>query len=414
MSDIKIEAKEIKMVDVEMLIPNPKNNNMHPPEQYERLKKIITRQGFRVPIEVSNQSGFIVCGHLRYEVACQLGMKQVPVVYQDFETPALEYAHLTAENEIARWAELDKHSVYTELKNLELDDIELLGLEDFEIPDIEELDPQTDEDEVPEVEHPITRRGDIWLLGKHRLMCGDSTMIDDVEKLMNGEKADLLHTDPPYNVDYSNANRPKASKTDLGYIKNDKMDDNSFYQFLYDSFVCGYEACKQDSMAYIWHASSEHINFTQALIDSGWGYNQQIIWKKPMLLGRGKYQWAHEPCLTGVKGKPWFTDDRTKTTVWDFGGYDKSKNIHPTQKPVFIPEEAINNSSKEGSMVLDLFGGSGSTLIAAEKLNRKCFTMELDEKFMDKIINRWQNYTGKKATLESTGQTYEELQQERL
>lgn len=149
MSDIKIEAKEIKMVDVEMLIPNPKNNNMHPPEQYERLKKIITRQGFRVPIEVSNQSGFIVCGHLRYEVACQLGMKQVPVVYQDFETPALEYAHLTAENEIARWAELDKHSVLSELENIDLD-IEMLGIEDNL--EIKHLEPEDLSDKNKEID----------------------------------------------------------------------------------------------------------------------------------------------------------------------------------------------------------------------------------------------------------------------
>jgi site-specific DNA-methyltransferase (adenine-specific) len=259
----------------------------------------------------------------------------------------------------------------------------------------------------------VTRRGDVWLLGNHRLLCGDSTMVDDVEKLMNGDKADLLHTDPPYNVAYSNADRPKASKKDLGIIKNDQMSDENFYEFLLASLSCGYMALKDDSSAYIWYASKESINFLTATSDSGFEVNQQVIWKKPMLLGRGRYQWAHEPCIFAVKGKPYFTDDRKKTTVWDFGGYDKSKNIHPTQKPVFLSEEAINNSSKQGSIVLDLFNGSGSTLIGCEKTSRQYRGMELDEKFVDATVKRWEHYTGKKAILESTGQTYEELKLER-
>jgi site-specific DNA-methyltransferase (adenine-specific) len=239
-------------------------------------------------------------------------------------------------------------------------------------------------------------------------MCGDSTSIDAVERLMDGEGADLLHTDPPYNVDYSNADRPKASKTDLGRIKNDTMGDSEFYQFLYSALSCAYSVCKDGSTAYVWHASSEQVNFTNALVNAGFNYTQQIIWKKPMLLGRGRYQWAHEPCLMGVKGSPFFTDDRTKTTVWDFGGYDKSKNVHPTQKPFFIPEEAVSNSTKQGSNVLDLFGGSGSTLLACEKLNRKSYVMELDPKYCDVIIKRWQDFTGQDATNETTGKTFAE------
>lgn len=407
---MKIRANEIKLVDISTIIGNPKNPNTHSKEQITRLSKLIKNTGFRNPLVVSNQTGFLVVGHGRLEAAKKLKMESVPVIFQDFESEADEYAYMTADNAIGAWSELDLKSIAEAVKEFDNFDIELLGLEDFSLVEVESLEPKCDEDEAPELkDDPVTKRGDIWLLGNHRLMCGDSTMIDDVERLMNGEKADLLHTYPPYNVDYSNADRPKAGKVDLGHIKNDKMDGDSFYQFLYDAFICAYNYCKQDSMAYVWHASSEHINFTQALIDSGWGYNQQIIWKKPMLLGRGRYQWAHEPCLTAVKGRPWFTDDRTKTTVWDFGGYDKSKNVHPTQKPIFIPEEAIKNSSKEGSNVMDLFLGSGSTLIACEKTGRKCFGMELDEKYCDVIIKRWQNYTGKKATLEANGQTYDEV-----
>jgi site-specific DNA-methyltransferase (adenine-specific) len=230
-------------------------------------------------------------------------------------------------------------------------------------------------------------------------LCGDSTNIQHVEKLMGGDKADLIHTDPPYNVDYSNQNRPKAGKTDLGRIQNDKMSDENFLQFLTDCFSLAYQVTKEDSSIYIWYASKETVNFHTAAAAAGFNINQQIIWKKPMLLGRGRYQWAHEPCVFGVKGKPFFTDDRTKTTVWDFGGYDKSKNVHPTQKPIVIPEEAINNSSKIGSNVLDIFGGSGSTLIACEKTNRKCFMMELDPHYCDVILSRWEKYTGKNAAL---------------
>ena len=240
-------------------------------------------------------------------------------------------------------------------------------------------------------------------------MCGDSTSIDAVERLMDGQLADLLHTDPPYNVNYSNADRPKASKTDLGRIKNDTMADEAFHQFLLDAFSAAYVSCKDGSTAYIWHSDREAVNFKTAAVSAGFDFAQQIIWRKPMLLSRTRYQWAHEPCLLMVKGSPYFTDDRTKTTVWDFGGYDKSKNMHPTQKPFFIPEEAINNSSKQGSNVLDLFGGSGSTLLAAEKLGRNCFVMELDPKYCEVIIKRWQDFTGKDAIHKESGKPYQEI-----
>jgi DNA modification methylase len=299
-----------------------------------------------------------------------------------------------------------------EIEDLSLEDfnLDLLGFDEKFLDGLLEPEPTaglTDEDAVPEVpEIPKTVLGDVWVLGNHRLMCGDSTSIDAVEKLMDGAKADLLHTDPPYNVDYSNANRPKASKTDLGKIKNDTMGDAEFYEFLFGFYSCAYTVLKDGSSAYIWHADRETINFKKSAIDAGFTFAQTIIWKKPMLLSRTRYQWAHEPCLFMTKGSPYFTDDRTKTTVWDFGGYDKSKNVHPTQKPIFIPEEAINNSSKQGSNVLDLFGGSGSTLLACEKLGRNSFVMELDPKYCDVIIKRWQDFTGKEATHAETGETF--------
>ena len=403
--------KQAKVAD---LIPYARNSRTHSDEQITKIASSIREFGFLNPVIVDGQNG-IIAGHGRVMAAQKLGLIEIPVLQADHLSDAQKRAYIIADNRLALDAGWDAEMLrveFAELADLGFD-LELTG---FDLGEIEALEPEqlteglTDEDAVPElVDDPVTVLGDVWLLGNHRLMCGDSTSIDAVEKLMDGEKADLLHTDPPYNVNYDNQDRPKAGKVKLGKIKNDKMDDQSFYDFLFGFYSCAFVALKDDSTAYVWHASSEHVNFTRAMVDAGFAYTQQIIWKKPMLLGRGRYQWAHEPCLMGVKGSPFFTDDRTKTTVWDFGGYDKSKNVHPTQKPLFIPEEAINNSSKQGSNVLDLFGGSGSTLIACEKTGRKAYLMELDPKYCDVIINRWQAFTGKQATHEETGKTYAEL-----
>jgi len=267
----------------------------------------------------------------------------------------------------------------------------------------------TDDDAVPEPPaEPKSKLGDLWTLGNHRLLCGDSTNVQHVERLMDGQKADMVFTDPPYNVDYSNADRPKASKTDLGSIKNDKMGDGEFLDFLISVFSNLAIYTKDDASLYMFFAGTT-VEFYQAISQSAFAFNQLLIWKKPMLLGRSRYQWAHEPCLFGIKGKPHFTDDRTKTSVWDFGGYDKSNNVHPTQKPIVVPSEAINNSSLPGDYVLDLFGGSGSTLIACEKTGRQCFMMELDPKYVDVIIKRWCDFTGQDAVRDD-GVKWSELQ----
>jgi DNA modification methylase len=401
---------------VKDLIPYANNSRTHSEDQINQIVSSINEWGFTTPILIDDKNQ-IIAGHGRTMAAKKAGIKEVPCIVASGWSDAQKKSYVIADNKLALNAGWDEELLAIEFQELgDLNfDLTLTGFDLDEIANLmpeEEVEGLTDEDEVPDLpEDPVSKLGDVWILGNHRLMCGDSTSIDAVEKLMDGKKADLLHTDPPYNVDYSNADRPKASKTDLGRIKNDTMDRESFYDFLFSALSTAYIALKDDSTAYVWHASSEHVNFTNALVDSGFAYTQQIIWKKPMLLGRGRYQWAHEPCLMGVKGSPYFTDDRTKTTVWDFGGYDKSKNVHPTQKPIFIPEEAINNSSKMGSNVLDLFGGSGSTLIACEKTNRNAYLMELDEKYVDVIIKRWQDFTGKEAVLESTGQRYNELKQ---
>jgi DNA modification methylase len=398
---------------VSELIPYINNSRTHSEEQITQLVSSIKEFGFTNPILLAPDNS-IIAGHGRLQAVKRLGHEEVPCIVVEGLTKTQIKALIIADNQLALNAGWDLEKLSVEIEGLEADkfDLNILGFEDEFLKDLlaKENNGLTDEDAIPEVEeNPKSKLGDIFILGNHRLMCGDATIQTDVEKLMNKSLADLLHTDPPYNVNYSNADRPKASKTDLGKIKNDVMSNDDFYVFLNQSFVTAFTVLKEDSSAYVWHSSAEQINFTKAFVDAGFKFSQQIIWKKPMLLGRGKYQWAHEPCLFGSKGSPYFTDDRTKTTVWDFGGYDKSKNVHPTQKPIFIPEEAINNSSKQGSNVLDLFGGSGSTLIACEKLGRNGFILELDPKYCDAIIQRWQQFTGKEAIHEQTGKTYNSI-----
>jgi DNA modification methylase len=398
---------------VSELIPYINNSRTHSEEQITQLISSIKEFGFTNPILLSPDNS-IIAGHGRLQAVKKLGHEEVPCIIISGLTKTQIKALIIADNQLALNAGWDLDKLSVEVEGLKDEDfnIDILGFEDDFIKDLlnKENEGLTDEDAVPEVkENPKSKLGDIFILGNHRLMCGDATIQNDVEKLMNKSLADLLHTDPPYNVNYSNADRPKASKTDLGKIKNDVMSNDDFYIFLNQSFITAFTVLKEDSSAYVWHSSAEQINFTKAFVDAGFKFSQQIIWKKPMLLGRGKYQWAHEPCLFGSKGSPYFTDDRTKTTVWDFGGYDKSKNVHPTQKPIFIPEEAIKNSSKQGSNILDLFGGSGSTLIACEKLGRNGFILELDPKYCDVIIQRWQQFTGKEAIHEQTGKTYNSI-----
>ena len=392
---------EIVNIKTDMLIPYV-NNPRHNEDAVEKVMASIQEFGFKVPL-VIDKNNVVVTGHTRLKAAKRLGIDEVPCVIADDLSDAQIKAFRIADNKVSEYAEWDEELLKIELEELEeldfnLDDLSI-DFSDFDLDvgeDIKEIEPE--EVEIPEVpEEPKAKLGDIYQLGNHRLMCGDSTKEEDVSKLMNGVKADMVFTDPPYNVDYSNAKRPKASKTDLGKIKNDTMSEDDFIYFLGEIYKRLDENTKDNSSFYIWYASKETIPFYSALLETNIILNQQIIWKKPMLLGRGKYQWAHEPCIFAIKGSPYFTEDRTKTTVWDFGGYDKSKNVHPTQKPLFLPTEAINNSSKKDDIVLDLFGGSGSTLIACEQLNRKCYTMELDPHYIDVIIKRWEDYTGNKA-----------------
>lgn len=384
---------EIENVAIDKLIQYEFNNKIHDDTQIDRIANSIKEFWFLQPLVIEKDNTIIVW-HWRYLWAKKLWLKELPCVRVE---------NLTDE-QIKKYRILDNRlneSAYN-MENLkvELDELDNFNIWDLEIsvdelfPDLQELDDEeqkVEEDEAPKVsaEAKIVGGGDLISLWNHRLLCGDATKIEDLEELMNWEKADLIFTDPPYNVDYSNADRPKAWKTDLWRIKNDKMNDEEFLSFIQQVYINLDEISKPDSSFYIRYASMQTLPFVWALKNTNIKENQQIIWKKPMLLWRWKYQRSHEPCIFATKWSPYFTDDRTKTTVRDFGWYDKSKNVHPTQKPLFLPTEAIKNSSKPDWIVLDVFGWSWSTLIACEQLNRKCFMLELDPKYCEVIIKRF-------------------------
>ena len=390
-----------KLVSVKDLQPHPKNRNKHSTEQVDRLAKILKYQGWRYPIKVSKRSGFITSGHGRLEAALKNKWSEVPVNLQDYESDEQEYADVQSDNAIASWAELDLSGVNSDVGDLGPDfDIDLLGIENFVLEPADKLDPGCDEDEIPEHVEPKAKLGDIYQLGNHRLMCGDSTNIDHIEQLMGAEKADLWLTDPPYGVNYeSNGNKDKHDK-----IANDDLPLDDMKVFWSTVASNALMSCSNES-AYYWFAcqggDQMMMMMMMALGDSGWKVRHELIWAKDsMVMGRCDYHYQHEPILYGWKLKgthKWFSD-RKQTSLLSFTR-PKSSKEHPTMKPVELIEYLMGNSSKKGQIVLDTFGGSGTTLIAAEKSNRKSRLIELSPKYVDVIIARWEKYTGKKAEL---------------
>lgn len=393
------------IVDVESLVENPRNPNRHPQKQLELLAKIIKTQGWRNPITVSNRSGFIVKGHGRLQAAKLAGIATAPIDRQDYENEAAEYADMIADNRIAELAEVDNQSLKELLEELESFslDMELTGfdiesleklMEQFNTAEVEEDDFDADA-EAAKITDAITKPGDVWQLGRHRLMCGDGTVATDVEKLMMGQLADLIFTDPPYNVDYTGKTK------DALKIQNDKKDDAAFKQFLVDAFSNLSIASKEGAPIYICHADSEGLNFRSAMLEAGWLLKQCIIWvKQHFVMGRQDYQWRHEPILYGWKpgAAHSFYGDRKQDTVWEINRPMQNKE-HPTMKPLGLCAKAIRNSSKSGDIVIDFFAGSGSTLIASEALGRTCYAMEIDPVYCDVIVKRYEQRTGDKAEL---------------
>ena len=393
-------ANKIEWQSVEKLIPYAKNARTHSDEQVAQIAGSIKEFGFNNPVLVDKDNS-IIAGHGRVMAARKLGMDKVPVVILNHLTESQRKAYVLADNRIALNSGWDTSMLSVELQDLKDDiDLSLLGFDPDELDallnPVEETEGLTDEDAVPEVPvEPKTKLGDIYILGNHRLMCGDSTSIDAVEKLMDGQLADQLVTDPPYNIAYEGGSKKRDQ------IKNDEMADEEFRQFLKDVYIAADAVMKAGAVFYIWHADTEGYNFRGAARDMGWRIRQTLIWNKDnSAFGRSDYHWKHEPCLYGWKegaAHLWATD-RKQTTVIQCKRPSKS-DLHPTMKPVELMEYQILNNTKGSDIVLDLFGGSGSTLIAAEKVGRKACLMELDPKYCDVIVKRWEDFTGKKAVL---------------
>lgn len=393
-----------KLVPISELTPHPKNRNQHPDDQIDRLAKILKYQGWRYPIKVSKQTGLITSGHGRLEAAKKNGWTQVPVNYQDYENETQEYADLQADNAIASWAELELAKINLDLPELGPDfDLEMLGLKDFELEPADKF--HADEDEVPEPpKEPISKLGDLYELRNHRVLCGDSTKREDVDRLMDGQKAELWLTDPPYGVDIKAVSQERYADTGRGStqsskpeISNDIASKDDWKQILGGVFFNAEWACSNQASHYVFtcQGSDKQMMMMMMMQEAGWNFRHELIWKKNrFILGRSDYHYQHEPILYGwkEKGSHVFYGGRDKSSVIETQVY--KNELHPTMKPIELLEQLAQNSTEKGMIVLDTFLGSGSTLIACEKTNRKCFGMEIDPLYIDVIVSRWCKFTG--------------------
>ena len=397
---------EMKLVPIGKLVPYVNNARTHSPEQINKLRSSLREFGFINPVIIDRDFG-VIAGHGRILAAKEEGIAEVPCVFADHLTEAQKKAYIIADNRMAMDAGWDEELLRVEIEALQAEafDLSLTGFDDKELSDLfkDDADVQEDDFDVDaELEKPtFSKTGDVWTLGRHRLACGDSTKADTFEVLMNGRKANLVVTDPPYNVNYEGT---------AGKIKNDNLADEKFYQFLFDAFSNIEKVMADDASIYVFHADTEGLNFRKAFSDAGFYLSGCCIWKKPSLvLGRSPYQWQHEPCLYGWKksGKHQWYSDRKQTTIWEFEKTKKNTD-HPTMKPIPLLAYPIQNSSMSNTLVLDPFGGSGSTLIACEQTDRDCYTIELDEKYCDVIVKRYIEQTGtsESVSVERNGRTY--------
>ena len=429
---------------------NPRKALTPEDSEYQKIKRSIEEFGYVDPI-IINEDGTIIGGHQRCTVLKDLGYEEADVVVVSLDKQREKALNIALNKITGEWDEL-------KLKDLLLDldlgdyDISLTGFEQEDLAELVDnlaVEPEAMDDDfdgeavLEDIVEPKTKLGDVWKLGRRRLMCGDSTSQEDVATLMKGEMADLIITDPPYNVNYGDKAEMLDTYLQKGHrnnsrIKNDNMDNESFYSFMLQIYQSAYEFMREGAAIYVFHAESTGHIFRQAFLDAGLKLAQCLIWEKnAFVLGRQDYQWRHEPCLYGWKegAAHYFINDRTQDTVIleddvDFEAMKKAdliayiedmhrkykdqtsviyenkptrNDIHPTMKPVTLIGRLMSNSSKSGWNVLDLFGGSGSTLMAAEQLGRTAFLMELDEKFCDVIVKRWEEYTGQSAIRISGG-----------
>jgi DNA modification methylase len=409
-------AQRIELWPLDRLIPYARNARTHSDAQIAQIAASIVEFGFNAPILVASDAG-IVAGHGRLLAARKLHLEQVPVVILDHLTEIQRRAYILADNKLADNAGWDEEMLKLELQALELDgfDLEVVGFSDEELAELlgepEVVSGQTDEDHVPAVlDDAVSVRGDKWALGDHRVVCGDATVPADVEQLMSSDAADLVFTDPPYNVDYEGYTRDKLT------IQGDRMKPEEFNRLLRDSFASYNAVVKPGASLYVCHASSVQREFQNAMEAAGFVVRCQIIWaKNTFAWGFGRYKFQHEPifyCHVSGQSDAWY-GDKSQSTLWQ-EKKPVANRLHPTMKPVELIERALLNSSKAGDIVVDLFGGSGSTLIACERRGRKSRLMEIDPKYADCICRRWQDYSGKQAVLEADGRTFEQVAQERL
>lgn len=413
---------QIDYLDINDIKPyenNPRNND----DAVDAVAESIREFGFKVPI-VIDENNVIVTGHTRYKASQQLGLTHVPCIKANDLTPEQVKAFRLADNKVSEIATWDYAMLKDELEEIDMD-MSQFGFDEIEESDIEVKDDGFEfDDDQQELPLAKSKLGEIYQLGEHRLMVGDSTNFEHVSKLMDNDMADLVVTDPPYNVNVSNS--------DGLTIENDNLDSEDFRNFINAAFENLSASLKDGGAFYIWYGDSEDVNFRYACMDNGLTIKQCLIWvKNAFTLGRQDYQWRHEPCLYGWKEGTghYFVYDRTQSTVFetttDFDSmtqeqavkllkkiysdqmpstilrYDKptANKLHPTMKPINLIAQLIKNSSETGEIVLDLFGGSGTTLIACEQLRRKCYMMEYDPHYADVIIDRYEDFTGNKAKL---------------
>lgn len=388
---------EMQLVAVSKLIPYVNNARSHSAEQVMKLRSSLREFGFINPVIIDREFN-VIAGHGRILAAKEEGILEVPCVFVDYLTEAQKKAYILADNRMAMDAGWDEELLRIEIEALQNEDFDI-GLTGFDESEIADLFGSDDTSGVKDDDYDLSaalekatfvKRGDIWTVGRHRLMCGDATSSEDVAALMDGKKANLIITDPPYNVAFESS--------DGLSIKNDKMANDKFYEFLLSAFKNMAAHLEKGGSAYVFHADTEGLNFRKAFMDAGFHLSGCCIWvKNSLVLGRSDYQWQHEPVLYGFlqNGKHYWSKNagRSQTTVWNFDKPKKNKN-HPTSKPLDLLAYPIGNSSQENAIIIDTFGGSGSTLMTCEQTNRVCHTMELDEKYASVILRRYVEDTG--------------------
>ena len=390
----KINIKNLKPAEY-----NPRKDLTPEDEEYQKIKKSLVEFGYVAPI-IINSDMTVIGGHQRLKVLKELGFQEIERNIVDLDKTKEKSLNIALNKITGDWDNDKLEELLAELKETDID-MDITGFSFYEVDNILKDITGSKEDDfdleeaLNKIEEPITKTGDVWILGNHRLMCGDSTQKEDVMRLMNKQDADMLLTDPPYNVNYEGATKDKLK------IENDNMNNDEFYHFLEQAFVNMFDSIKEGGSIYVFHADTEGLNFRNAFINAGFKLAECLVWvKNTFVMGRQDYQWKHEPILYGWKEgtSHYFIESRKESTVLEF---DKpSKNAeHPTMKPIDLLVYLIKNSSKENDLILDLFGGSGSSLIAAEQTKRKCYVMELDPKYCDVIVRRWENLTGQKAVL---------------